>query len=132
MCCRTSVPAVRSLQVSARTRVYLPSLFPEAPVGCAGSELQQDSRKAVFQQRLRAVAALSVAGSVSGIRILLCSPHLALLQSAYFYPCSFFLLCCPWGRELHPRKGSLMSGSEVLLLSEPEQGWRFSGPIGVG
>lgn len=101
-------------------------------MGCAGSELQQDSRKAVFQPRLRAVAALSVAGSVSGIRIPLRSPHLALLQGAYFYPCSLFLLCCPCGEELHPRKGSPMSGSEELLLSESEQGCRFSGPIGVG
>lgn len=90
--CRTSIPTLRNLQVSARARVYLPSLFMEAPGGCAGSELQQDSRKAVFQQGLKAVPALSVAGSVSGIRILLCSPHLALLQGAYFYPCSVFLL----------------------------------------
>lgn len=90
--CRTSIPAVKILQLSAKACVYLPSLFPEAPVGCAGSELQQDSRKAVFQQGLRAVAALSVAVAISGIRILLCSPHLALLQGAYFYPCSVFLL----------------------------------------
>lgn len=92
--CRTFIPTVRSLEVSAGAHVYLPSLFPEAPAACAGSELQQDSRKAVFQQGLKAVDAHSVAGSVSGIRIPLCSPHLALLQGAYFYPCSVFLLPC--------------------------------------
>lgn len=73
----------------------------------------------------------SVAGSVSGISIPLCSPHLALLEGAYFYPYRFILLHCPCGGELHPRKGSLMSGSEVLLLLESEQGCRFSSPIGV-
>lgn len=41
-------------------------------------------------------------------------------------------LRCPSGGKLIPRKGSLMSGSEVLLLLESEQGCVFSNPIGVG
>lgn len=42
------------------------------------------------------------------------------------------LLHLPCGGEPHPRKGTLMSGSEALLLLESEQGCRFSSPIGVG
>lgn len=41
--CRTSISVVRSLEVSAGTCVYLPSLFPEAAGGRAGPELQQQS-----------------------------------------------------------------------------------------
>lgn len=102
-------------------------------MGCAGSELQQDSGKAVFQQRLKAVALCSW--------VCLWYQHSIVLSSSFFAARCLFLsvqhfpappLCCPCSGELHPSKGSLMSGSEVLLLLESEQGCRFPSPIGVG
>lgn len=133
--CRTSIPTVRSLEVSAGARVYLPSLFPEAPAACAGSELQQDSRKAVFQQGLKAVAAHSCSWVClwNQNSVVFSSPRFAarcLFLSLQRFPAP--LLHLPCGGELHPRKGTLMSGSEALLLLESEQGCRFSSPIGVG
>lgn len=127
MCCRTP-----SLQSGACR--FLPGLvfiFPPCSWRHQWVVLDQSCSRAQEKQ-FSSFSALSLAGSVPGIMIPLCSPHLALLQGAYFYPCSFFLLHCPCGRELHPRKGSQVSGSKALLLLDWEQGCRFSSPIGVG